>query len=323
MKAIALVLLLLGLAGPALGQQAQPVIGYLGAESAEAFASRVDAFRKGLGEMGFVEGRNVSIQYRWAQGNNARLPELAAQLVKQGVSVLVAPGSAPAALAAKKATSTIPVVFEMGLDPVKIGLVDTMNRPGGNVTGVTSMNAQLASKRLQLLREIVPGAKAIALLVNPTNARNAETAIADAQAVARASAVTLLVVKATSEPELADAFRYLAGQRAAGLVIANDPFFVHRSRELAALALRDAIPTVHQSPDFVAAGGLLSYGANPADSHRVAGLYAGRILKGEKPADLPVQQIANLDLFVNLKTARALGLAVPPSVRLRATGTVD
>lgn len=323
MKAIALVLLLLGLAGPALGQQAQPVIGYLGAESAEAFASRVDAFRKGLGEMGFVEGRNVSIQYRWAQGNNARLPELAAQLVKQGVSVLVAPGSAPAALAAKKATSTIPVVFEMGLDPVKIGLVDTMNRPGGNVTGVTSMNAQLASKRLQLLREMVPGAKAIALLVNPTNARNAETAIADAQAVARASAVTLLVVKATSEPELADAFRYLAGQRAAGLVIANDPFFVHRSRELAALALRDAIPTVHQSPDFVAAGGLLSYGANPADSHRVAGLYAGRILKGEKPADLPVQQIANLDLFVNLKTARALGLAVPPSVRLRATGTVD
>lgn len=323
MKAIAFFLLFLGLNGAALAQPAPPVIGYLGAESAETFASRVAAFRKGLAETGFIEGRNVSINYRWAEGDNSRLPELAAQLVRQGVSVLVAPGSAPASLAAKKATSTIPVVFEMGLDPVAIGLVETMNRPGGNVTGITSLNAQLASKRLALLREMVPSGRVFALLVNPTNARNAETAIADTQAVARASALTLIVVKATNEPELAQAFRHLAGQRAAGLVIANDPFFVHRSKELAALALRDAIPTVHQSPDFVAAGGLLSYGANPADSHRVAGLYAGRILKGEKPADLPVQQIANLELFVNLKTARALGLAVPPSVRLRAAGTVN
>ncbi len=301
--------------------QGTPVIGYLGAESAETYASRVAAFRRGLAEMNYVEGRNVAVEYRWAQGDNSRLPILAAELVKQRVSVLVATGSAPASIAAKNATSTIPVVFEMGLDPVAIGLVQAMNRPGGNVTGVTSLNAQISSKRLQFLRDIVRGGS-FALLVNPTNPRNADAATSDVQAAARQGRFEVHIARATNQQELAEAFKDLAGRRVGGLVIANDPFFVHRSKELAALSLRDAIPAVHQSRDFVEAGGLLSYGADPADSHRVAGLYAGRILKGEKPGDLPIQQGTRLQLFVNLKTAKALGLTVPQSVLLSADGVI-
>jgi len=299
-----------------------PVIGYLGAESPETYASRVAAFRGGLAEMGYVEGRNVAIEFRWARGDNARLPVLATELVQQRVNVLVATGSAPGSLAAKNATSTIPVVFEMGLDPVDIGLVRTMNRPGGNVTGVTSLNAQMSSKRLQVLNDVVR-ATSYAVLVNPTNPRNAEAAKSDVQAAARGGGFDTHVVQAASEQELAEAFKDLARRRVGGLVIANDSYFVHRSRELAALSLRDRVPAVHQSRDFVAAGGLMSYGADPADSHRVAGLYAGRILKGEKPGDLPVQQSAKLQLFVNLKTAKALGLTVPQSVLLRADGVID
>ena len=302
--------------------QPMPVIGYLGAESPETYASRVAAFRGGLAEMGYVEGRNVAIEFRWAQGENARFPALANELVKQGVNVLVATGSAPGSLAAKNATSTIPVVFEMGLDPVGIGLVRTMNRPGGNVTGVTSLNAQMSSKRLQVLNDVVR-ANSYAVLVNPTNPRNAEAAKSDVQTAARGGGLETHVLLASNEQELAEAFRDLARRRVGGLVIANDSYFVHRSRELAALSLRDRIPAVHQSRDFVAAGGLMSYGADPADSHRVAGLYAGRILKGEKPGDLPVQQSAKLQLFVNLKTAKALGLTVPQSVLLRADGVID
>ena len=303
-------------------QHTMPVIGYLGAESPETYASRVAAFRGGLAEMGYVEGRNVAIEFRWAQGDNARLLALANDLVKQRVNVLVATGSAPGSLAAKNATSTIPVVFEMGLDPVGIGLVQSMNRPGGNVTGITSLNAQVTSKRLQVLNDIVR-AKSYALLVNPTNPRNAEASKSDVQTVARAAGIDVQVVGAANEQQMAAAFKDLARRRVDGLVIANDPYFVHRSRELAALSLRDGIPAVHQSRDFVAAGGLMSYGADPADSHRVAGLYAGRILKGEKPGDLPVQQSAKLQLFVNLKTAKALGLTVPQSVLLRADGVID
>ena len=299
-----------------------PVIGYLGAESPETYASRVTAFRGGLAEMGYVEGRNVAIEFRWAQGDNARFPGLASELVKQRVNVLVATGSAPGSLAAKNATSTIPVVFEMGLDPVGIGIVRSMNRPGGNVTGVTSLNAQMSSKRLQVLNDVVR-AKSYAVLVNPTNPRNAEAAKSDVQTAARGAGFETHVVQAASERELAEAFKDLARRQVGGLVLANDSYFVHRSLELAALSLRDGIPAVHQSRDFVAAGGLMSYGADPADSHRVAGLYAGRILKGEKPGDLPVQQSAKLQLFVNLKTAKALGLTVPQSVLLRADGVID
>lgn len=310
--------LLLLLATGALAQPALPVIGYLGAESPETYSSRVDAFRRGLADLHYTEGKNVRIEYRWAEGKNSRLPTLAAELARLKVNVLVATGSAPGSLAAKGATSTIPVVFEMGLDPVELGLVETLNRPGGNVTGVTSMNAQVSSKRLELLREMVPQGGSFALLVNPTNPRNAEAAIKDAQAVAKARGFYLHVLHATNEEELADVFKDLARRRPAGLVLANDPFFVHRHKEIAAAALRDAVPTVHQSPEFVAAGGLISYGANPSDSHRAAGVYAGRILKGEKPGGLPVQQVAKMELYVNMKTAKTLGLTVPPSVLLRA-----
>ena len=314
---------LLLFASGALAQPTLPVIGYLGAESAESYASRVDAFRRGLAEQNYADGKNVRIEYRWAEGKNARLPALAAELATLRVNVLVATGSAPGALAAKAATSTIPVVFEMGLDPVQLGLVDSMSRPGGNVTGVTSMNAQVASKRLELLREMVPQGAGFALLVNPTNPRNAEAAIRDAQAVAKARGFYLHVLHAANEAQLGDVFKDLARRRPAGLVLANDPFFVHRHKEIAAAALRDAIPAVHQSPEFVAAGGLISYGTNPADSHRAAGVYAGRILKGEKPAVLPVQQVAKMELYVNMKTAKALRLTVPPSVLLRAQQVVQ
>jgi putative ABC transport system substrate-binding protein len=307
----------------ALAQPALPVIGYLGAESPESYSSRVEAFRRGLGELHYIEGKNVRIEYRWAEGRNARLPQLAAELAALRVNVLVATGSAPGSLAAKGATTTIPVVFEMGLDPVALGLVESMSRPGGNVTGVTSMNAQVSSKRLELLREMVPRGPSFALLVNPTNPRNAEASIKDAQAVAKARGFHLHVLHATNEAQLADVFKDLVRRRPAGLVLANDPFFVHRHKEIAAAALRDSIPTVHQSPEFVAAGGLISYGANPADSHRAAGVYAARILKGEKPGALPVQQVAKMELFVNLKTAKAFGLTIPPAVLLRAQQVVE
>jgi putative ABC transport system substrate-binding protein len=308
---------------PALAQQAVPVIGYLGAESPEAFASRIAAFKQGLGEMNYAEGRNVAIEYRWAYGDNARLPELAAELVRQRVSVLVAAGSAPAAIAAKKATSTIPIVFEVGIDPAAGGLVRTMNRPGGNATGVTSLNTQVGPKRLQLLSELVPGAKTFALLVNPTNPKNFEAMTDDIQVSAHAQRLQLQIVQATTEQDLAVVFENLARQHIGGLVIANDPYFVHRNEELAKLALRHRIPAIHQSREFVAAGGLISYGGKVAESHRLAGVYTGRILQGEKPANLPVQQVNLLELFVNLKTAKALGLTVPQSMLLRADGVIE
>jgi putative ABC transport system substrate-binding protein len=318
-----LLLLALALSFPAFAQQAVPVIGYLGAESPEAFASRIAAFKQGLGEMNFTEGRNVAIEYRWAHGDNARLPELAAELVRMRVSVLVAPGSGPAALAAKKATSTIPIVFEVGIDPVAGGLVRTMNRPGGNATGVTSLNTQVGPKRLQLLSELVPTAKTFALLVNPTNPKNAEALTDDLQVTAHVHRVQLQIVRASTEQDLAVVFENLARQRVGGLVIANDTFFVHRSAELAALALRNGIAAIHMSRDFVAAGGLISYGGKSGESHRLAGIYTGRVLQGDKPANLPVQQVTMLELFVNLRTAKALGLTVPQSMLLRADGVIE
>jgi putative ABC transport system substrate-binding protein len=304
-------------------QQTVPVIGYLGAESPEVFATRLAAFRQGLGEMNYAEGRNVAIEYRWANGDNARLPELAAELVRLRVNVLVAPGSAVAALAAKKATSTIPIVFELGVDPVAAGLVRTMNRPGGNATGVTSLNTQIGPKRMQLLSEVVPRSKSFALLVNPTNPKNTEAMTDDLQVSAHAHRVQLQIVQAASEQDLAVVFENLARQRVGGLVIANDTFFVNRSEQLAALALRNRIPAIHQSREFVVAGGLMSYGGKVAESHRLAGVYTGRVLQGEKPANLPVQQVNQFELFVNLKTAKALGLTVPQSILLRADKVIE
>ena len=312
-----LLLVSLALAGPVLAQR-MPVIGYLGAESPERFASRIEAFKRGLAELNFVEGRNVVIEYRWANGDNARLAGIAAELVARKVNVLVAPGGAPAALAATKATSTIPVVFEVGIDPVEGGLVHSMNRPGGNATGVTSLNSGLGPKRLQLLRELVPGLTSFALLVNPGNPQSTQATLDDLQVAAHAQRLQFQIVRAATESDLAVAYENLARQRVGGVVVASDTFFVHRAKEIAQLALKYRIPTVHQPLEFVAAGGLVSYAGSYEESHRLAGVYTGRILRGEKPMDLPVQRVARMELSVNLKTAKALGLTVPQAVLSRA-----
>jgi putative ABC transport system substrate-binding protein len=271
-----------------------------------------------LAETNYAEGRNVAIEYRWANGDNARLPALAAELVARKVTVLVAPGSAAAAIAAKKATATIPIVFEVGIDPVEGGLVHSMNRPGGNATGVTSLNTGLGPKRLQILRDLVPGLTSFALLVNPTNPKNAEQMVDDLQVAAHAARLQFQVLRAASESDLAVVFENLTRQRIGGLVVANDTFFVHRAKEIAQLALRYRIPAIHQPPEFVEAGGLAAYAGSYEESHRLAGVYTGRILRGEKPADLPVQQVRKMELSINAKTARALDLAVPPAVLSRA-----
>ena len=299
------------------------MIGYLGAETPEIFASRLAAFRDGLADMNYAEGRNVAIEYRWARGDHARLPELAAELVQRKVSVLVAPGSVAAALAAKKATASIPIVFEVGVDPVAAGLVRSMSRPGGNATGVSSQNTQVGPRRLQLLSELVPGARTFALLVNPANPKTAETLTDDLQVTAHAQRVQLQIVRAASDQDLPVVFENLARQKIGGLVIANDPFFVQRTRELATIALKNRVPAIHPSRDFVAAGGLISYGGKVEQSDRLAGVYTGRILQGEKPAQLPVQQASQLELHLNLKTAKALGLTVPQSVLVRADGVIE
>jgi putative tryptophan/tyrosine transport system substrate-binding protein len=304
-------------------QPAMPVVGYLGAESPERMTLRLRAFLQGLGTTGYVEGRNVAIEYRWAQGRNDRLPALAADLVSREVSVIAAPGSLASALAAKAATSTIPVVFETGADPVEAGLVSSLNRPAGNLTGVTSLNAEVGPKRLQLLHELLPATTAFALLVNPTNPRNAEASTRDLQAAARARRLELHVLRASTERELEEVFVTLARQqRAGGLVIANETFFANRGEQLAALALRHAIPAVHQR-EFAAAGGLIGYGGDVTHSHGQAGAYVGRILKGEKPADLPVQQVTAVQLIINLRTAKALGLEVPLSLIARADEVIE
>jgi len=299
------------------------VIGYLGAETPDAFASRLAAFRDGLADMSFAEGRNVAIEFRWAGGDNAKLAELAADLVQRKVSVLVASGSVAAALAAKKATGTIPIVFEVSVDPVAVGLVRSMSRPGGNATGVTSLNTQVGPRRLQLLSDLAPGTKSFALLVNPTNIKNAETLVDDLQVAAHVQRVQLQIVPAATEQDLPVIFDNLARQHVGGLVIANDPFFTRQYEALAALALKSRIPAIHPSREFVAAGGLISYGAKVEQSPRLAGVYTGRILQGERPAQLPVQQASQLELHVNLRTAKALGVHVPPSILSRADGVLE
>jgi len=303
-------------------QTALPVIGHLSAGSPNANADIVAAFRQALSEPGYVEHRNVAIEYRWAEDHYDRLPALVADLVRRQVAVIAAVGALPVALAAKQATATIPVVFGIGGDPVQLGFVANLNRPGGNLTGVTNLNAEVLPKRLQLLHEVLPGTTAIAGLVNPTNPA-AESQSRDLQAAARTLGRPFHVVHASTEDNFDAAFAALAKLPAAGLVIAGDGLFVSRSKQLGALTLRHAVPAIFQFPEFTAAGGLMSYGGDRTLISRLAGVYVGRILKGEKPADLPVQQATKVDLVINLKTAKALGVTIPLSLRGRADEVIE
>ena len=301
---------------------AMPVIGYLGPESPTAFQSRVEAFRQGLGQTGYTEGRNVAIEFRWAESQHHRLPALAAELVARPVSVIVAPGGAPAALAAKSATTTIPIVFEMGADPVAIGLVQTLNRPGANITGVTSLNVQVTPKRLEILHEAVPAATLIAVLLNPTSP-TANSQLRNLQAAASGLSVRLHVLHASNVGEFDEVSAALAQFRPGALVVSSDTFFATHSAQLAALAVRHSVPAIHQSRDFAIAGGLMSYAGSFVESHRQAGIQTGRILKGDRPAELPVEQITKVQLFINLKAAKALGLEVPATLLARADEVIE
>src|ERR1043166_7184779 len=298
-----------------------PMIGLLSTRSPSDDPHLLGAFRQGLKEVGYIEGDNVAIEYRFAANHYDRLPALAADLVRRQVAVIVTMGS-PAAPAAKAATATIPIVFGMGDDPVQLGLVASLNRPGGNVTGQTGLLAEVGPKRLQLLHELVPAATVFAVLINPTNS-NHEFLLRDLQAAARTLAVELHVLHAVAEGDFEPAFAGMRQLRAGALVIGNDPFFNSRIERLAALTIRHAIPAIYQFRAFVAAGGLMSYGGSIADGYRQVGNLTGRVLKGEKPADLPVQQHAKIDLFINRKTANALGLTLPPSLIARADEVID
>jgi len=303
-------------------QPAMPVIGFLDVASLEARRDLVAAFHRGLKETGYVEGQNVAIEYRWAGDRNDRLPELAADLVRRQVTVIAALGT-QMTLAAKAATATIPIVFFMGADPVELGFVASLHRPGGNVTGVTSLNVELVQKRLELVHELIPTATMIALLVNPASPNLAQSATTDAQAAARTLGLKLEVLQARTERDFDTLFATLVQLRAGGLVIGPDAYFNSQIERLAALTVRHAVPTIYQYREFAAAGGLMSYGGSIAEAYRQAGVYSGRILKGEKPADLPVQQAPKGDLFINLKTAKALGLAVPESLLARADEVIE
>jgi putative tryptophan/tyrosine transport system substrate-binding protein len=304
-------------------QKAMPVIGFLGSTSPGGQVARlVAAFQQGLIETGYVDGQNVTIEYRWAEGRYDRLPALAADLVGRKVDVIVAAGGSPPALAAQSATSTIPIVFTGISDPVAVGLVASLGRPGGNITGFNPLAVEMNAKRLELLTELVPQARAIALLVNP-NAWNAEPMIRDVQEAARVKGVQLLVLKAGTESEIDAAFASLVERHAGALVVGTEAFFGSRREQLLALTARHAVPAISQWRDFADEGGLISYGPSYPAIWRQAGIYAGRILKGAKPADLPVQQPTVFELVVNLKTARELGLTIPPSILARADEVIE
>ena len=302
-------------------QKSMPVIGFVSAGSPQGYERVFAGFLKGLDETGYVEGHNVAIQVRWAEGRNDRLPSLVADLVGRKVNVIAAT-STPAALAAKAATATIPVVFTIIADPVQIGLVTSLNRPGGNMTGVTSLSVELGPKLLELLHDSAPKATIMALLVNPTNP-NLGTQSRDLQAAALKLGLQPHVVNASAERDFDAVFAKLHELRADALMISQDPFFNSQSGQLGALSVRHAIPAIYVDREFVAAGGLMSYGANRPDQWRQVGVYVGRILKGEKPADLPVVQPTKFDLVINLKTARGLGLDVPASVLARADEVIE
>jgi ABC-type uncharacterized transport system substrate-binding protein len=303
-------------------QPAMPVIGFMHSASREPFESMLAGFRRGLNELGFVEGRNLTIEYRWAEGRFDRLPSLAAELVQRPVAIIVAAGGNVSVLAARAATSTIPIVFPGMDDPVKLGVVASFSHPGGNATGVSLFNAVLGAKRLELLRELVPQATVVALLVNPTNPTT-EDQVRDLEEAARASNLRIQVVNIKSASDIDPAFATMKEYRAAALVIGADPLLLNQRDHLIVLAARDRLPTIYSQREFAAIGGLISYGVDFPENYRQASVYVGRILKGEKPADLPVVQPTKFELVINLKTAKALGLTIPPMLLARADEVIE
>jgi putative tryptophan/tyrosine transport system substrate-binding protein len=304
-------------------QSPTPVIGFLNTGAPEPFAHLVAALRSGLGETGFVEGRNIGMEYRWAEGRPERLAQLAEELVREAVAVIAATGGTPAALAAKTATATIPIVFNTGGDPVKLGLVSSLNRPGGNVTGVSVFTTQLAGKRLELLRDLVPTTAPIAVPVNPANPIAEAQTNEQLQDTERGLARGLHLVHATNEREVETAFAGLRQIGIGGLLVAADPTLFNLRDHVVAQAARLAVPAIFEQREFVVAGGLMSYGTSLSDGYRQVGIYAGRILKGEKPADLPVVQSTRFEFVINLKTANALGLTIPPTLLARADEVIE
>jgi putative tryptophan/tyrosine transport system substrate-binding protein len=312
-------------AWPIAARAQQPTIqavGFLGSDSPDQYVARLRAFRQGLKEAGYIDGQNLTSEYRWAQGRNDQLPALAADLVRGHLAVIVA-STTPSVLALKAATKTIPIVFFIAGDPVALGLVASLNRPGGNLTGTTTLTLEVGSKWLQLLHEMVTKATTFALLVNPSSPELAETQSRDLRAAAANLGVQFHVVQASTDSELEFVFANVAERRADALVVSSDSFFFTRCELLAALAARHAIPTIFGFREFPAAGGLMSYGASVTDQHRTVGVYTGLILKGEKPADLPVQQATKVELTINLRTAKALGLDVPPTLLARADEVIE
>jgi putative tryptophan/tyrosine transport system substrate-binding protein len=303
-------------------QAAMPVVGFLHSASLDGYAPMVAAFREGLKETGYIEGQSVTIEFRWAESKYDQLPALAINLVDRKVTVIVV-GSIPAALAAKAATTTIPIVFSTAADAVEVGLVASLNRPGGNLTGVSNLNVELGSKQLELMHELVPTATIVALLVNPTNQKNTKTTTSDAQAAARTLGLQLHVVTASSQGEVEAAFATLVQQGAGALVVSADALFVSRLEQIVAAAARYAVPTMYSIREAAAAGGLVSYATSITDGYRQVGVYTGRILKGEKPANLPVLQPTKVELVINLKTARALGLTIPLPLLGRADEVIE
>jgi len=305
-------------------QPAMPVIGFLDPRSLHyTLADQQRAFRQGLKDAGYVEGESVVIEYRWAEGQIDRLPALAAELVRRRVAVITTGGGPAAALAAKAATTTIPIVFVVGEDPVKLGLVASLARPGGNLTGINLVIGELTAKRLGLLRELVPGAARVAVLVNPANTANAETTLRDVEPAARAMGLQIQILKASTSREIEAAFATFVGERPDALFVGNDAFLISRRVQLVHLATRHAIPATYTARDFAEVGGLMSYGSNITDAYRQFGVYAGRILKGAKPAELPVVQSTKFELVINLPTARMLGLTVPDKLIAAADEVIE
>jgi putative ABC transport system substrate-binding protein len=300
-----------------------PVIGFLHSASASTFAEHIPAFHKGLSEAGYVDSQNVTVEYRWAEGHNETLPALAADMVRRRVAVIVTPISTPAALAAKAATSTIPIVFSIGADPVKIGLVASLNRPGGNATGISDIGVQLGPKRLSILYELLPNAARFAALVNPDNPGITESFVSELQTAASATGHKIEIVTATTNSGIDIAFALLVKMRADAFLISPEALFVTRRFQILTLAARHALPALYHRREFTDAGGLMSYGSSLADQFRQTGLYAGRILKGEKPGDMPVQLPTKFEFVINLQTANAFGLTVPPSLLARADEVIE
>jgi putative ABC transport system substrate-binding protein len=307
---------------PARAQQV-PVIGVLSSASFESMRELVAAFQQGLAEIGYVEGRNVVAEYRWAENDYDRLPALAADLVRRQVTVIAVLASTPATLAAKAATATIPIVFAIGTDPVRVGITESLARPAGNLTGATIIRSELMAKSLSLMHELIPTASTIAVLINPANAVQSENEMRDAEAAARILGVRVVTLRASRPGDIELAFAQLASKSADALVVDGENFFVTQRDLVVALATRHAIPTMYPDPNFTAIGGLMRYGAYPEEALRIAGTYVGRILKGEKPSDLPVQQVTRFGLTINLKTAKMQGIEVPSSILLRADEVIE